>query len=31
LPNHEQTGYLVAGRLELAIGDATHLAEPGDN
>jgi hypothetical protein len=28
---HEQTGYLVAGRLELTIGDATHLAEPGDS
>jgi quercetin dioxygenase-like cupin family protein len=28
---HEQTGYLVAGHLELTIGDATHLAEPGDS
>lgn len=28
---HEQTGYLVAGRLELTIGDATHRVEPGDS
>lgn len=28
---HEQTGYLVAGRLELTIGDASHLVEPGDS
>jgi len=28
---HEQTGYLVAGRLELTIGDVTCLAEPGDS
>jgi len=27
---HEQTGYLVKGRLELTIGDTTHLVEPGD-
>lgn len=28
---HEQTGYLVAGRLQLTIGDATHQLEPGDS
>ncbi len=28
---HEQTGYLVAGRLELTIGGQTHLVEPGDS
>lgn len=28
---HEQTGYLVAGSLELTIGEETHLAGPGDS
>ena len=27
---HEQTGYLVAGRLELTIGGSVHVASPGD-
>jgi quercetin dioxygenase-like cupin family protein len=27
---HEQTGYLVQGRLKMMIGDETFLAEPGD-
>jgi unsaturated pyranuronate lyase len=35
LPVHhhpqEQTGYLVAGRLRLTIGDETHEAGPGDS
>ena len=26
---HEQTGYLVAGLLDLTIGDATYRVEPG--
>ena len=26
---HEQTGYLVAGRLDLTIGEATYRVEPG--
>jgi unsaturated pyranuronate lyase len=26
---HEQTGYLVAGRLDLTIGTETHRIEPG--
>ncbi len=28
---HEQTGYLVSGRIDLTIGDATHHVEPGDS
>ena len=28
---HEQTGYLVAGRLELTIGNQCHLVAPGDS
>ncbi len=28
---HEQTGYLVSGRLELTIGEVTHQASPGDS
>jgi len=28
---HEQTGYLVSGRIDLTIGDATHRAGPGDS
>jgi quercetin dioxygenase-like cupin family protein len=28
---HEQTGYLVAGRLELTIGEVKHLIAPGDS
>lgn len=28
---HEQTGYLVSGRLDLTIGDATHPVLPGDS
>jgi len=28
---HEQSGYLVSGRLELAIGNEIHTAEPGDS
>jgi quercetin dioxygenase-like cupin family protein len=35
LPPHshpyEQTGYLVAGRIRLTIGDETFTAEPGDS
>ncbi|MBL7181363.1 MAG: cupin domain-containing protein [Pseudomonadota bacterium] len=27
---HEQTGYLVSGRMQLSIGDKTFEAEPGD-
>jgi len=26
---HEQTGYLVAGRLDLTIGETTYRVEPG--
>lgn len=26
---HEQTGYLVSGRLDLTIGEVTHRVEPG--
>ncbi len=26
---HEQTGYLVAGRIDLTIGDQTHAVHPG--
>lgn len=28
---HEQTGYLVAGRLRLSIGEETFDAQPGDS
>lgn len=28
---HEQTGYLVAGRIDLTIGDQTHSVRPGDS
>jgi len=28
---HEQTGYLVKGRIRLSIGDETHEAQPGDS
>ncbi|WP_404827052.1 cupin domain-containing protein [Desulfuromonas versatilis] len=28
---HEQTGYLVTGRMELTIGGQPHLVEPGDS
>lgn len=28
---HEQTGYLVSGRLRLFLGDQTYEAEPGDS
>ena len=28
---HEQTGYLVSGRLRLAIGEQTYDAGPGDS
>lgn len=28
---HEQTGYLVTGRLELTIGDTLHQVGPGDS
>jgi quercetin dioxygenase-like cupin family protein len=28
---HEQTGYLVGGRIRLRIGDATHEVGPGDS
>jgi quercetin dioxygenase-like cupin family protein len=28
---HEQTGYLVAGKLNIIIGDDFFLAEPGDS
>ena len=28
---HEQTGYLVAGRMELTIGTQTHEVRPGDS
>lgn len=35
LPAHahiyEQTGYLVAGRIRLTIGDETRIVEPGDS
>ena len=27
---HEQTGYLVKGKLNMTIGDESFLAEPGD-
>ena len=28
---HEQTGYLVSGRIRLSIGEASFEAEPGDS
>jgi len=28
---HEQTGYLVAGRLELTVGEVKHHITPGDS
>ncbi len=28
---HEQTGYLVSGRMRLVIGDETYEVEPGDS
>jgi quercetin dioxygenase-like cupin family protein len=28
---HEQTGYLVSGRIDLTIGGTTHQAAPGDS
>jgi quercetin dioxygenase-like cupin family protein len=28
---HEQTGYLVSGRIELVIGAETHQVSPGDS
>ena len=28
---HEQTGYLIAGRIRLSIGDEIFEAEPGDS
>ncbi len=28
---HEQTGYLVAGRMDLTIGEQTHAVRPGDS
>ncbi len=28
---HEQTGYLVSGRIRLSIGDETFEVEPGDS
>ena len=28
---HEQTGYLVSGKIELMIGDRTLTAQPGDS
>ncbi len=28
---HEQTGYLVSGRIKLSIGDETFDVEPGDS
>jgi len=27
---HEQTGYLISGRIQLSIGDETFEVEPGD-
>lgn len=29
--SHEQTGYLVSGRMRLVIGEETHEVEPGDS
>ena len=28
---HEQTGYLVSGKMEFTIGGERHLTEPGDS
>ena len=28
---HEQTGYLISGRIDLTIGEATHTVAPGDS
>ena len=28
---HEQTGYLVSGRMRFVVDGKTHLAEPGDS
>jgi len=28
---HEQTGYLISGRIRLSIGDASFEVEPGDS
>lgn len=28
---HEQTGYLISGRIRLSIGDQTHEAQAGDS
>ena len=28
---HEQTGYLVSGRMDLSIGSETHAVSPGDS
>ncbi len=28
---HEQTGYLVSGRMDLTIGKVTHQVSPGDS
>ncbi len=28
---HEQTGYLVSGRIDLTIGDRTYAVRPGDS
>jgi quercetin dioxygenase-like cupin family protein len=28
---HEQTGYLVSGRMDLLIGNETHAVSPGDS
>lgn len=28
---HEQTGYLVSGKIELTIGEQTYSVEPGDS
>jgi quercetin dioxygenase-like cupin family protein len=28
---HEQTGYLVSGRMDLTIGAVTHAVSPGDS
>ncbi|MCP4756222.1 MAG: cupin domain-containing protein [Proteobacteria bacterium] len=28
---HEQTGYLVSGRINLTVGDETYPVEPGDS
>ncbi len=28
---HEQTGYLISGRMRFSIGEETHEAKPGDS